>query len=289
MKIYNTVSYFLNNYEPTTEFLDGYYSKFAPHFKEYFAYHCYRPEEKKKLALIRYQELLPAIQENSDKMESRILKIVQKYESLYPVTFNQDVHMIVGAFGSNAFTHKQIFPDITFCLEKLSPEDVTLDAIIAHELGHALHNARTDQLGMEWAKLDWMSPYTTLLQEGVATYHSMQIVDIPESIYFTYDQQGEDWLAFAKANEKELATALIEDLKNLDQSDLFREWFSINGGTRFGATRFAYYLGYRIVENLVDKLGELEAVTLWRRSDYKKMLRDELALLTKGEQHVPVL
>jgi len=283
MKIHNTALYFLEYYEPTTEFLDDYYSKFALHFKEYFAYHCHRPEEKKKLALQRYPELLPVIQESSAKMESRILKIVQKYESLYPVTFNEDVHMIVGAFGSNAFTHKQIFPEITFCLEKLSPEDVTLDAIIAHEFGHALHNSRTDQLGMDWAQLDWINPYTTLLQEGVATYHSMQVVDIPESIYFTYDRQGEDWLAFAKANEKELATAFYEDLEKMDRSNLFREWFSINGGTRFGETRFAYYLGYRIVENLVEKFGELEAVTLWGRSDYKEVLRDELALLAKGE------
>jgi len=283
MKIHNTASYFLNNFQPTTEFLDDYYSTFTPHFKEYFAYHCYRPEEKKKMALTRYPELLPTIQLNSEKMESRIYKIVRKYESLYSVSIKQDVHMIVGAFGSNAFTHKQIFPEITFCLEKLSPEDDTLDAIIAHEFGHALHNARTDQLGIDWAKLDWMSPYTTLLQEGVATYHSMQVVDISESIYFTYDQHGEDWLLFAKANEKELAAALYEDFETLNRSDLFREWFSINGGTRFGETRFAYYLGYRIVENLVDKLGELEAVSLWRRSDYQEVLRNELALLAKGD------
>ncbi|MFC4355049.1 hypothetical protein ACFO0S_08325 [Chryseomicrobium palamuruense] len=276
MHIHNTASYFLENYEPTVEFLESYYAKFPEQFEEYFTYHLANPDEKKKLALANYPEGMASIQVISDKLPARARAIVDNYEESYHHTFLQDVHVIVGAYGSNAYTHRQIVPDITFCIEKLQADDITIDTIIAHEFGHALHNALSDKAGIEWSKVNWTGPYTMLLQEGVATYLSMQVVDAPESVYFSYHLEGDEWLAFAKEHEAEIAAAFLKDIHTLSTNELFHEWFSIRGGTRFGHTRFAYYLGFRIVETLMATRDEIAVITLWKENEFEKMIEEAL-------------
>lgn len=280
MHIHNTASYFLENYEPTVEFLESYYAKFPEQFKEYFTYHLANPDEKKKLALAKYPEVMAAMHAISDKLPARVRDVVKKYDESYHHTFTQDVHLIVGAYGSNAYTHRQIVPDITFCIEKLEADDVTLDTIIAHEFGHALHNALSDKAGIEWSKVNWTGPYTMLLQEGVATYLSMQVVDAPESVYFSYHLKGDEWLAFAKEHEAEIAAAFLKDIHTLSTNELFHEWFSIRGGMRFGHTRFAYYLGFRIVETLMSTRDERDVITLWKEDEFENVMEEALRALT---------
>lgn len=284
MKIHNTVPYFLENYQSSVEFLNDYHAKFAMHFKEYFMYHCYQPELKKEAALTRYPDLMKDIEVMSDKISSRVAEIVKVYEQKYKVHFDRDVHVIVGCFGSTAFTHRQIFPEITFCLEKLSPEDVFLNTIIAHEFGHALQNLLSDQHGMDWSKLDWQSPYVMLLQEGTATYLSRQMTEAPEASYFSFNASGEEWLEFAKMHESELAGMLLTELDELSTAEIFREWFAVNGEGRLGQTHLAYYLGYRIVENLVRKHGELETITLWKQPGFEQVMQSELVNMS-GQQN----
>lgn len=284
MQIHNTVPYFLENYRPEVEFLEKYYAKFAPHFDEYFKYHCRQPELKKPAALEKYPERMASMKQISSKVEDRIHEIVRDYEARYPVKFDQQVHVLVGAFGSNAFTHKQIIPDITLCVEKLEADDAALGTIIAHEFGHALHNALSDQNGMDWTKLDWMSRYTTLLQEGTATYFSKQVVEAPEAMYFSFNSDGEEWLQFAKDHEAEIAELFLHDLEKLSGAEMFHEWFSINGGERFGHTRLAYYIGNRIVENRIARVGEIEAITLWKEADFKEQMHKEILALASTRE-----
>ena len=54
--------------------------------------------------------------------------------------------------------------------------------------------------------------------------------------------------------------------------EMFKEWFSINGGTTFGYTRLAYYIGFVIVESFVKELGIEKTMTLWGRPDFKKLM-----------------
>ncbi|MDQ0350946.1 hypothetical protein J2R98_000749 [Alkalibacillus filiformis] len=288
MKVHNTVPYFLENFTPTEHFIRQYHEKFSLHFKEYFLYHCKNVDEKIKKAIQMYSETLSDIKESNDKVEGLIKQIQLTYEQKYDVEFAKDVHIIVGAFGSNAFTHRQIIPEVTFCLEKLSSEDEHLKVIIAHEFGHALHNILSDQEAMNWRSLNWGSPFTWLLQEGCATYFSKQVTTADESVYFTYDGSGEEWLEFAKDHQARIISTFIEDINEQSPTEVFREWFSINGGTHFRYTRLAYYIGYAVLERLIEKYGERKAVTLWKDTSFSNEINQVLLELESNGQDIIV-
>lgn len=280
MKIYNTVPYFLSNYMPSELFLKHYYENFSRHFKEYFLYHCKNADEKIKNAIQKYPSKMSEIKESSGKIESLIQQILLTYRQKYNVEFTKDVHIIVGAYGSNAFTHRQIIPEVTFCLEKLSSNDKHLKVIIAHEFGHALHNILSDQEGMDWSKVQWVHPFTTLFQEGFATFFSEQVADADKSVYFLYDDTGEDWLRFAENNKKEIISTFLEDINKRTQPEIFHEWFSINGGSYFGFKRLGYFIGYNVIQILIEKYQETRAVTLWKESTFHKEIENVLLELS---------
>lgn len=283
MNIHQTVPYFIENFTPTAAFIEQYQKKYAAHFEEYFRYHCKHPEEKLKIALEKYPAKLQDIRKIDGKIVRLINEVKTFYEMNYDARFEKDVHLIVGMYGSNAYTHRQIIPEITFCLEKLSPEDDHLGVIIAHEFGHALHNSLSDRVGMNWSELDWAHPYTWLLQEGCATYFSTKAVATNPAVYFTYDDEGEPWLHYAESNRKEIIQAFQTDLQVQSTNDLFREWFSINGGTRFGHTRLAYFIGFYLLHRLMEKLGEEDAVTVWKRPEFHSIMSQTLEEMTNGE------
>lgn len=276
MKIHNTTTYFLDHYVPTEVFLRSYYEKFPESFKEYFLYHCRNPDQKIPAAIKKYPVKFEDMRQSSQNIERLIHQTVDAYRQKYGITFTEDVHIIIGAFGSNAFTHRQIIPEITFCLEQLSSKEANLQVIIAHEFGHALHNAISAQEGMDWEKLDWGHPYTWLLQEGCATYFSRQIVKADEAVYFSYDENGENWLQFVKDNKQAVLSAFIQDMEMSSDIEIFHEWFSINGGQRFGYTRLAYFIAYVVFENLARKYGDVKAVTLWNKGDFHAYVEHEL-------------
>ena len=281
MKVYNTAPYFLENYMPSIEFLKHYHEKFSPHFEEYFLYHCKNANEKMENALQKYPYKMDDIKESSHKIENLIQHVVSTYKQKYSVEFTKDVHIIVGAYGSNAFTHRQIIPEVTFCLEQLSPKDESLQVIISHEFGHALHNILSDQSGMDWSQVQWFHPFTTLLQEGCATYFSEQAVEADKSVYFSYDNDGEEWLRFAEYNKRDIIAEFLKDYKSHTRPEIFREWFSINGGSSFGFTRLGYFIGYTVVQTLIELYPERKAVTLWKEPNFYDEIENVLIGLAK--------
>ncbi|WII39841.1 hypothetical protein [Paenibacillus thiaminolyticus] len=71
----------------------------------------------------------------------------------------------------------------------------------------------------------------------------------------------------------------MEDVENaIEYGPFFKEWFSTNGGNHFTYTRLGYYLGYRVVVNLVERLGIEEVLTLWEKPDFKEMMKKQLQL-----------
>lgn len=227
-----------------------------------------------KMAVPKHLEKLPDLNMMSESMPRLIQKIATRYEERYHVKFIKDVHLLVGIYGSNAFTYRQIIPEIAFCLEKLSSNELHLECIIAHEFGHALHNMLSDQEG-NWGRVDWNSPYTWLLQEGCAIHFSKQAVDAREDEYFAFEEDLE-WLDFIQRNLTAIMSSFQEDMNTLSPTDIFREWFSINGGTKYGYTRIAYFIGYKLVEKLINECGEIGAVTIWHKEDYKQILHEKL-------------
>ncbi|WP_272031275.1 hypothetical protein [Oceanobacillus kimchii] len=269
MKLIDTVPYFLNNYEPSISFLKKYYSQYSTSFEEYFAYHCKDTEERHLQSIRKYPSSLPVITEVHRNIKPVIKKVTEKYKVVYDIEFPNNVNLIVGGFSSNAFTHRQVIPDVTFSLEKLSPNPEHLHVIVAHEFGHAAHNILTDTTDINWNQMRWENALLSLYREGAATYFSKRIVpNLNSSIYFSYNDEGEEWMEFCKKDEKKIIAAFLDDYSKLSSEDMYKEWFSINGGTHFGFNRLAYYIGYIFFETQVNEWGEMNAILAWKNSDF---------------------
>ncbi|RPF50642.1 hypothetical protein [Aquisalibacillus elongatus] len=275
MKVIDTVQFFKEHYKPELSFLETYHNQYPEIFKEYFTYHCPKTDERLSKALDQYS--LSHIEKVRENIHPIIDEVNRRYAELYGVTFPIGVNLIVGCFGSNAYTHRAYVPDVTFALERLSSNPAHLRVIVAHEFGHAAHHIITDEVGIDWEQMNWSSPLIWLTQEGVATHMSKQIVqDLHPSVYFSYNEEGHEWLAFAEENQNHIKQAFREDYERLETKDLFKEWFSIRGGEHFGYNRLAYYLADLFFQEQVQTQGEMDAVLAWREPDYFKRVEQWL-------------
>ena len=277
MKLIDTVPFFIDNYEPSISFLRSYYTKYPDIFMEYFSLHCKDTDERHAASIQKYPHYFSAIKEVYKNIIPIIKEVTEEYAKQYQITFPIEVNLIVGGFGSNAYTYRQIIPNITFSLEKLSPEPDHLRVIVAHEFGHTSQNILTDKAGIDWTKAKWTSPLIWCYREGVATHFSRKIIpELHPSIYFSYNDEGYEWLAFANENAEEIKRAFAEDYQTLDVDSLYREWFSINGGKKFGYNRLAYFIGDMFFQEEVKRLGELEAIIAWKEVDFEERIKQWL-------------
>ena len=275
MNIYDYATPFLKRYEPTESYYEECFQAHKEVYDYYFSHHCRDREMKMKKALVEHKDKLQQMQWVAANIPPFVQDIKVKYEQLFPVTFNQDVYIFVGLGGSNAYTYLSMDPQIGFCVEKLEAEDGALQTIIAHEFGHSLHHQYTTYCGIEAAAISWNDPYTWLLQEGIATYLSMQVVDVPRDGYFAYTRDVE-WLTFCEENKTKIMAAFKQDLVEKTTTEIFKEWFSINGGMTFGYTRLAYYIGTTIVESFVNEFGVEKTMILWGRLDFKELMNQRI-------------
>ncbi|ANX11539.1 hypothetical protein ABE41_005925 [Fictibacillus arsenicus] len=271
MQIIDTIPYFKQNYHSSIEFLRNYYGEYPEIFKEYFAYHCKDTEERHLASLEKY----PGVLSDIDLVYKNIVPIIhgtaEHYKNNYQVSFPADINLIVGGFGSNAYTYRQIIPNITFALEKLSPVQDHLKTIVAHEFGHAAHNIISNNAGIDWKNVDWNSPLTWLYQEGAATHFSRQTAKgIKESVYFSFDDEGEKWLQFFSKNQEKIISDFARDVTTETPIAVFKEWFSITGGAKFGYNRLGYLIGDQFFQELIKRNGELVAIVAWKDTSYKE-------------------
>jgi hypothetical protein len=265
LKIIDTIPFFMDNYQPSLRILRNYYNKYPEIFKEYFAYHCKDNDERHNNSISRYPEYLSSIKLVHKNIVPIIKEIINEYFRIYQVSFPIEVNLIVGGFGSNAYTYRQIIPNITFALEKLSPEHEHLKTIVAHEFGHATHNIISNDAAIDWKKIQWNNPLTWLIQEGAAIHFSRRTVpNLHPSVYFSFNDEGHEWLTFSESNKQEIKMEFAKDYANETPQSLFREWFSINGGERFGYSRLGYFLGDMFFQNLILKKGEQNAIISWK-------------------------
>lgn len=235
-------------------------------------YHCKDTEERLLQSISKYEHDFERIRLVRETIVSIIERVELSYKEKYDVEYPLDVNLLIGGYGSNAYTYREIIPDISFALEKLSPEINHLEYIVAHEFGHATHNIVSDKNKIDWTIIDWGSPITWLNQEGAATHLSRRAVPnlLPHQ-YFSYDVDGAEWLSFARNDYNDIKNAFREDYQQLNFKELFYEWFSINGGKRFEHTRLAYFLADDFFQYQIATLGEIEAIAAWGRDDFKQM------------------
>lgn len=271
LKIIDTIPFFMNNYQPSINFLRKYYNEYPEIFKEYFTYHCKDTEERHNQSILKYPQYFLTIKQVHENIIPIIKEVTDEYFKIYQITFPIEVNLIVGGFGSNAYTYRQIIPNITFALEKLSPDPKHLRTIVAHEFGHATHNIISNKAGIDWKKVQWNNPLTWLYQEGAATHFSRRTVpNLDPSIYFSFNDEGDDWLTFSESNKQNIKKEFRKDFDNENPQSFFREWFSINGGDKFGYSRLGYFIGDMLFQDLIIMKGELNAINAWKDQGFEE-------------------
>ena len=276
MKINDTFESF--PVKPTTKSLRQYYEEYPEIFAFYFQVHCNNTDDRLNQAIQKYRKDWDAIIKVHDRIDKLIEAVVEQYKVNYQVDFPVTVNLIVGGYGSNGYTNHQIIPDITLAIEKLTPEEEPLKVLIAHEFGHAAHNIISNDHQMDWKSVQWDHPYTWLLQEGTATHFSKQIVPhVNESIYFSYDNSGDGWFEFTRNNKQEIKKKFTSDLQSRKANqEIFKEWFSINGGITFGFSRLGYFLADCLFQDFVKEIGEINTLLLWKEDKFFQIVEEWL-------------
>jgi len=271
MQIYDIASPFLNLYKPSKDYYENYFNEHPDIYNYYFKNHCFNKEAKLENALITHPKMIQQMKWITQKFITLLPQIIEEYEKRFPIKFTKDTYIFVGLGGSNAYTYRSMDPHIAFCVEKFEPEEDGLHVIVAHEFAHATHHLFTTLNSIEAKDIDWNSPYTWLLQEGIATYLSTQIVTVDKDIYFAF-KRDQEWLTFCEENEESILTAFEQDLVQKTSAEIFKEWFSINGGQTFGYSRIGYYIAYILVHHLANEEGIENVMLYWGHVDFKERM-----------------
>ena len=279
--INNTIPSFLKLWESTDielAVLNQYFTSHPEIFEEYFKYHCPNTNERLSNAIKQYPAKIEDIRIITKTLPIIIQEITNEYRNKYHFDVNMKFHIFVGGFGSNAFVEREIIGDIFFAAEKLSPDSNHLRVIVAHEIGHIYHNVMLQNDGMDWEKAEWADAAVNLYREGVATYFSKQIMKgLDESVYYSYDNDGERCLQYYIENEEQIKKRFLEDYIEGWTFEKEKEWFRLSGGQYFGYNRLGYFLGTAFVEYVAQTLGESEGFTFWNRHNLKRGVMDWLS------------
>lgn len=283
MFIQNSIPDFLALYESKKEFelldLESYINSYPEVYEQYFPIHCPKTEVRLRAAIKKYPATIVDIRTISQKLPIIIEEIETQYSNAYFLDLNIGYKLIVGTYGSNAFVTRTTQREIYFAVEKLSSKTDHLKVIVAHEIGHVAHFSFATQKEMDLTKVDWMHGLTTLYTEGAATYLSRKIVPgLNNSVYFTYDDDGDLWVNCFEENKPEVKQRFLEDASSGWDMTKEKEWFRLSGGSYFGHNRLGYLLGTDYIEHLVGRVGEDEALLFWKGNDVKA---DILAWLEK--------
>ncbi|MED3038313.1 aminopeptidase [Bacillus tropicus] len=279
--INNTIPSFLKLWEGTDvelTVLNQYFTSHPEIFEEYFKYHCPKTKERLSNAINLYPTKIEDIRIIAELLPNIIQEITNEYDNKFNFDVNMKFHLFVGAFGSNAFVEREIIGDIFFAAEKLSPDSNHLRVIVAHEIGHIYHNVMLQNDGMDWRKAEWTDAAVTLYREGIATYLSKKIVKgLNESVYYSYDNDGERWLQCYIENEEHIKKCFLADYIEGWTFEKEKEWFRLSGGNYFGYNRLGYFLGTAFVTYIVQAFGESEALTFWSNQNLKSSVMDWLS------------
>jgi hypothetical protein len=182
------------------------------------------------------------------------------------------IHVGIGC-GAGWVTKYNGMPAILFGLENIAEsgwhEPKAISGLIAHELGHLVHDDWRERHGME----NGLGPWWQLYEEGFAQYCESLLLESPN---WHQVQSDKDWLRWCQANRAWLAT---EFLRRVDVGEavtpFFGSWFDLRGKQETG-----YFLGCEVVQRLA---GEMTLQEIARLEDIKFALRPILENIASGQ------
>ena len=87
--------------------------------------------------------------------------------------------------------------------------------------------------------------------------------------------------SICRRQQKRNVSNFKEDINKFSPTEIKHEWFSINGGTKFGHTRLGYFIGYHVLQLLIEKYGEHKEVRLWKEPNFQEEVDSVLLDLCK--------
>ncbi|MFD2630063.1 hypothetical protein [Oceanobacillus kapialis] len=96
----------------------------------------------------------------------------------------------------------------------------------------------------------------------------------------SFNNSGEEWIAFYKNNYKEIVTSFKDDLL-ASPTETEREWFLLRGGKKFGFIRLGYLIGKDFVEYSEKEFSLKDTLTFWADKDIKPIIWDWLVYETR--------
>jgi len=217
------------------------------------------------------RERLPFMQEAHQNLLNEYEKIFAKVQKSFLLEDKVTVVIYVGiGCGAGWVTQYDSAPAILFGLENIAEcgwsASQAIAGLVAHEIGHLLHDQIRRQKGQTSESGSWWQLYS----EGFAQY--CESIFLEEISWHQVMGANENWLNWCRDNRSWLAT---EFLRRVDTDEeirsFFGSWFEIQGRPQTG-----YYLGCEIIKELAnqhdfEKIASLEHVDKYCRPILEKI------------------
>jgi uncharacterized protein YjaZ len=148
------------------------------------------------------------------------------------------------------------------------------EILLLHELAHVVHSHKA-ALSAEWER----SIASVIIQEGVAMHTSKVLV--PGRKLVEYIGNDNQWLKLCNEKESKIHSGAIPFLQKSDSQAVFQ--FTAGEGT-CGLQNEAYYIGWKLVEYLLDKGMVLSDIAGLNEPDLPGFVESHLSNYLEGRR-----
>ncbi|MCF2141731.1 MAG: hypothetical protein K9W44_16890 [Candidatus Lokiarchaeota archaeon] len=248
---------------------------------------CYKEDgwDWKKIAetqvFPKFPHAVPKMRPIFEKLNNIIpwifIKAVQKMQFSFDVNFVLYVGIGCGAGWATKFNKKRA---VLMGLENIIDcgwhSNETLAGLIAHELGHLVHQEWRDQVNLP-NKVQGDDAFWNLYEEGFAMRAEHKIMN---SESFHEAEGKENWISWCYSHRNWLAKEYLRSLRNDEKiRRFFGSWFEVQGYKQTG-----YFLGHEILKEweIQDKLSFKE-IALLPLDEINNRVRQTLEQWIKNE------
>lgn len=223
----------------------------------------------------KYRDNLLVIEEWTPEKE-KVYDYLKKIKTLfgYEETINLVIIYFVGAFENNAFVAPYDKNRLALCLPI---ENGSSNIMLAHELTHIVHSNTAD-LSADWER----TIASTIIQEGLATQVSKFLV--PGNPDEDYIEHKNGWFESCKQNRINILKGIYSYLDDSSSETVTK--FTFGTGTT-NTEREAYYVGWEVVEHLLERGLTFEEIANIQEKDIPNFIREFYpGLLEWSRRHV---